>query len=205
MALKLSFSQRSAFVRIDFGVTPQTFARNATHPFVLLLGVQIRQGDICGLAPRCRSCLGTRKMHRHGRSPRKGLAAGLQRYRCPWCHATVSVLEEGMLPYRKITTAELEQCLDDPGSLARTAPPSRRRILRDAVRSFHRHLPQLRVRLGALLGIRSVESPLDQAWRNLRLLFGGIEEILGVLASTFGTSLLRSYRNLERWPVTKHA
>ena len=75
-----------------------------------------------------------------------------------------------MLPYRKITTAELEQCLDDPGSLARTAPPSRRRILRDAVRSFHRHLPQLRVRLGALLGIRSVESPLDQAWRNLKQL-----------------------------------
>jgi hypothetical protein len=110
-----------------------------------------------------------------------------------------------MLPYRKITTAELEQCLDDPGSVARTAPPSRRRILRDAVRSFRRHLPQLRVTLGALLGIRSVESPLDQAWRNLRLHYGGIEEILGVLASTFRTSLLRSYRNLERWPVTKHA
>jgi len=167
--------------------------------------VQIRQGDICGLAPRCRSCLGVRKMHRHGRSPRKGLASGLQRYRCPWCHATVSVLGEGMLPYRKITTAELEQCLDDPGSVARTAPPSRRRILRDAVRSFHSHLPQLRVRLGALLGIRSVESPLDQVWRNLRLLYGGIEEILGVLASTFRTSLLRSYRNLEHRPATKQA
>ena len=82
-----------------------------------------------------------------------------------------------MLPYRKITTAELEQCLDDPGSVARSAPPSRRRILRDAVRSFHRHLPQLRVRLGALLGIRSVESPLDQAWRNLRLLYGDMESI----------------------------
>ena len=63
-------------------------------------------------------------MHRHGRSPRKGLVAGLQRYRCPWCHATVSVLEEGMLPYRKITATELEQCLDDPASVACTELPS---------------------------------------------------------------------------------
>ena len=109
-----------------------------------------------------------------------------------------------MLPYRKITAAELEQCLEDPPSVTRTEPPSRRRILRDAMRSFHRHLPQLRMRLGALLRISSDESPLDQIWRNLRLLYGGIEEILSVLASTFRTSLLRSYRNLERWPVTKH-
>jgi len=109
-----------------------------------------------------------------------------------------------MLPYRKITAAELEQCLDDPASVTHTEPPSRRRILRDAVRSFHRHLPQLGMRLGTLLRIGSYESPLEQAWRNLRLLYGGIEEILSVLASTFRTSLLRSYRNLERWPVTKH-
>ena len=138
-------------------------------------------------------------MHRTEGAPRKDLAAGLQRYRCPWCHATVSVLEEGMLPYRKITAAEL-----DLASVTLTEPPSRRRILRDAVRSFHRHLPQLGMRLGALLRIGSYESPLEQAWRNLRLLYGGIEEILSVLASTFRTSLLRSYRNLERWPVTKH-
>jgi hypothetical protein len=84
-----------------------------------------------------------------------------------------------MLPYRKITAAELEQCLDDPASVARTDPPSRRRILRDAVRSFHRHIPQLRTRLGALLRIRSGESPPDQIWRSLRLLYGGIEQILG--------------------------
>jgi hypothetical protein len=45
-----------------------------------------------------------------------------------------------MLPYRKITAAELEQCLDDPASVARTEPPIRRRTFRDAVRSFHRHI-----------------------------------------------------------------
>jgi hypothetical protein len=144
-------------------------------------------------------------MHRHGRSPRKGLAAGLQRYRCPWCHATVSVLAEGMLPYRKIAAAELEQCLDDPASVAPTEPPSRRRTFRDAVRSFHRHIPQLRMRLGALLRIRPDKSPVDQIWRGLRLLYGGIEQILGFLASTFQTSLLRSCRNLEHRLATKHA
>ena len=105
-----------------------------------------------------------------------------------------------MLPYRKITAAEL-----DLASVTLTEPPSRRRILRDAVRSSHRHLPQLGMRLGALLRIGSYESPLEQAWRNLRLLYGGIEEILSVLASTFRTSLLRSYRNLERRPATRHA
>ena len=170
----------------------------------MFCSVQIRQGDICGLAPRCRCCSRMRKMHRHGRSPRKGLAEGLQRYRCPWCHATVSVLEEGMLPYRKITAAELEQCLDDPTSVAPKEPPSRRRILRDAVRSFHRHIPQLKMRLGALLRIRAGESPSDHIWRSLRLLYGGIEQILGVLASAFQTSLLRSYRNLEHQPATRH-
>jgi len=202
--VNLSFCQRRRFARKSFRFTPQTFARNASWPSALFSGVQIRQADICGLAPRCRSCSGMRKMHRHGRSPRKGLAAGLQRYRCPWCHATVSVLEEGMLPYRKITAAELEQCLDDPGSVTQTEPPNRRRTLRDAVRSFHRHLPQLRMRLGAVLRIRSGESPSDHIWRSLRLLYGGIEEILGVLASTFRTSLLRSYRNLEPCPAAKH-
>jgi hypothetical protein len=35
------------------------------------------------------------------------------------------------------------------------------------------------------------ESPVDQIWRRLRLL------ILGVIASTFQSSLLRSYRNLD--------
>jgi hypothetical protein len=54
------------------------------------------------------------------------------------------------------------------------------------------------MRLGALLRIRSNESLPDQIWRRLRLLYGGIEQILGVLASPFRTSLLRSYRNLER-------
>ena len=109
-----------------------------------------------------------------------------------------------MLPYRKITAAELEQCLDDPTSVAPKETPSRRRILRDAVRSFHRHIPQLKMRLGALLRIRAGESPSYYIWRSLRLLYGGIEQILGVLASAFQTSLLRSYRNLEHQPTTRH-
>ena len=110
-----------------------------------------------------------------------------------------------MLPHRKITATELEQCLDDPASVACTEPPIRRRIFRDAARSFHRHIPQLKMRLGALLRIRPDESPLDQIWRSLRLLYGGIEQILGVPASTFQTSLLLSYRNLEHRSATKHA
>jgi hypothetical protein len=59
------------------------------------------------------------------------------------------------------------------------------------------------MRLGALLRIRSDESSLDHVWRSLRLLYGGIQEILRVLASTFRTSLLPSYPNLEHQPATK--
>jgi hypothetical protein len=80
--------------------------------------MQIRQGDLRAGSPRCPSCSGMPKMHRHGRSPRKGLTAGLQRYRCPWCHGTVSVLEEGMLPYRKIAAAELEQKMPGRSSIS---------------------------------------------------------------------------------------
>lgn len=59
--------------------------------------------------------------------------------------------------------------------------------------------------MGALLRITTGDSLPDQIWRKLRMLFGGIEEIPGVLASIFRTSLLRSYRNIERRSATRHA
>jgi hypothetical protein len=125
--------------RIDFRVTPQTFARNADASIWFASGVQIRQGEISADSPQdavlvwgCERCIGTEG--RHEKASQQG------------CSATVALL----------------------------------------------------------LRIGSFESPLEQVWRNLRLLYGGIEEILSVLASTFRTSLLRSYRNLERWPATKH-
>jgi hypothetical protein len=40
------------------------------------------------------------------------------------------------------------------------------------------------MRLGALLRIRCGESPSAQIWRSLRLLYGGTEQVLGVLAAT---------------------
>jgi hypothetical protein len=49
-----------------------------------------------------------------------------------------------------------------------------------------------------LLRIGPGESPSDQIWRSLRLLYTGIE------ASTFQTSLLRSYRKLDHRLATKH-
>jgi hypothetical protein len=72
------------------------------------------------------------------------------------------------------TERSLQPSLSDAWTIRRrwpaTEPPSRRRTFRDAMRSFHRHIPQLGMRLGALLRIRPDENPVDQIWRGLRLL-----------------------------------
>ena len=67
--------------------------------------------------PNCLHCHGRPRMHRHGacrRTGSDGLPTMLQRYRCPRCLRTCSILKDGMLPYRRVSAEQLQSCLDNP-------------------------------------------------------------------------------------------
>ena len=175
----------------SFKNTPQTFVSTHVRLTGFLGVMQIRNADLKD-GPFCSKCLA--KMYRHGRSPRRG-GEGLQRYLCPRCRCTCSVLEPGMLPYRHLTSADVERCLDQPASILAEPCAHKRRRLSQAIRDFRRHGRKLLCELGTLL-------PLDlPIYPRLRTLFGTIESILHALAASFGTSLLGNYRSLRRAPL----
>jgi hypothetical protein len=147
-------------------------------------------------------------MHRHGKCKRTGsdgLATMLQRYRCPRCLHTYSILKDGMLPYR--SAEQLQSCLDSPQQL-QPEPESQSlpKPLRSALKSFQQRTGWIAMLMGPLLRwpIGLAPSEFSQRlWEQLRRLYGDAATILRVLASSFRTSLLHDYRCLIR-PTPKY-
>lgn len=142
-------------------------------------------------------------MHRHGQCWRKaadGSRLGLQRYRCPECRRTASVLKAGMLPYRRLDAEALQQALDEPEACKQPeAAPSR--PLRRAIQSFEGHALRLHLLVGTNVALSS--DPVRMArrlWPALRRRFGGVATLLVELAAKYGTSLLHDYRSLRLRP-----
>jgi hypothetical protein len=96
-----------------------SFALSARRQAVRSNLMQLWESDVV-YVPKCLRCHGRPRMHRHGKFERTGsdgLPTMLQRYRCPRCLQTCSVLKDGMLPYRRISAQELQNCLDSPQQL----------------------------------------------------------------------------------------
>jgi len=134
----------------------------------------------------------------------------VQRFLCPRCGYTWSVIPAGMLPYRSVGVARLEEHMDGESDVAGEGarPPPAPEIERGCLRRASERLSE---RTNFLCGLLGQQMPLLKNkdlgcfWRALRKL-GPLEDILVRLAREFKTSLLWCYRSLrphwERAPAS---
>jgi hypothetical protein len=164
--------------------------------------MQLGQATLIDRAPPCPRCPRAKNvsMHRHGgyRSKRRG-GARVERFCCPACRLTCTVLPAGMVPYRSSSVLELEQHFDQRLAAEPVAGAARRpRALERALRDFASRKQPLCDLFGQL--ISPAQATLAQLWRQLRKTLGSLEAILGMLHRSFGTSLLSDYRCLKAKP-----
>ena len=144
-------------------------------------------------------------MQKHGRYERYGEASGesrvvVERFLCPRCGRTWSVIPDGMLPYRSLGVAQFEGYLDAENGWAGEGarPPPAPEIERGCIRRARKRLSE---RTSLICGLLGQQMPLLENndfgcfWRALRKL-GPLKEILVRLAREFKSSLLASYRSL---------
>ena len=139
-------------------------------------------------------------MHRHGSYRRKRCGGTrVERFCCPVCRLSCTVLPAGLLPYRSSRVQELEQHFDQRLAAEPVASAVQRpRALERALSDFARRQQPLSDLLGQL--ISPAQASLPQLWRHLRKTLGSLEVILGLLHGCFGTSLLSDYRCLKAAP-----
>ena len=158
-------------------------------------------------APRdCARCEGSCKLHRHGsylryERPEGGRQVTVQRFLCPRCRDSWSVVPPNMFPYRSLPVSRFEELLDDQTGLADggARPPPATQIERGCIR---RAVKKLTERIPFLCGLLGQQMPTAQGpgfdwfWRALRKL-GPTQSILASLARDFKTSLLGCYLSLK--------
>lgn len=158
-------------------------------------------------APReCERCGGECRLQRHGRYERYGEASGerrviVERFLCPRCGRTWSVIPDGMLPYRSLGVARFEGYLDAENGVAGEGarPPPAPEIERGCIRRARKILSE---RTNFLCGLLGQQMPwLENKdfgcfWRALRKL-GPLTDMLARLAREFKTSLLGCYRSFR--------
>ena len=160
-------------------------------------------------APKdCARCSGQRKFWKHGTFPRlqgtqvKGAQqVKCQRYICPECGHTWSVIPSDMLPSRSIEVSRFQELMDEIFGLASgdARPPPATVLEEERVRRACKTLSERVAYLCGLLGQQmpmQASSDLSCFWRALREL-GSTQEILARLARDFKTSLLRCYCSLR--------
>lgn len=161
--------------------------------------MQISEEMLGNGCPECPKCQGRKKarMHRHGSyiSKRRG-GKPIERFCCPRCGLTCTVLPLGMVPYRSSSVKELEEHFDQrfaveplTGSVPR--PRALERALKD-LGSRRQHLCDV---LGQL--VSPANATVEQIWRHLRKAIGSLEAILAMLHGRFGISLFKDYRCLN--------
>jgi hypothetical protein len=156
----------------------------------------------------CLQCGGCRKLHRHGTFSRlAGTAAKefrkvkSQRYYCPECGRTWSVIPQDMFPSRSIAISRFQELADEKFGLASgdARPPPATVLEEERVRRACKTLSE---RVAYLCGLLGQQMPMQAScdlgcfWRALREL-GSTQQILVRLARDFKTSLLRCYCSLR--------
>ena len=153
----------------------------------------------------CAQCKGCAILHKHGSFTRwRGVdgtrSESVQRYICPRCRSTWSVIPSGMMPYRSIEVERFEELADSQlgstGGDARPPPATEKEegCIRRAMKKLSERIPLLCGLLGQQMPA-PVGMDIGSFWRALRKL-GSTGEILLRLARDFKTLLLRCYRSL---------
>ena len=143
-------------------------------------------------------------MHRHGCYHRYAQATGqekfpVQRFLCPQCGCTVSVLPENRLPYRPLHVDRLQSAFDAQAGVNSGLDPPPEPVeagcLQRAWTRFLTRVSGLTHAFGQMLpaGLRS-GAPL---WKELRRRVGSAEQILRFLAQCCNGSLLGNYACLR--------
>lgn len=162
--------------------------------------MQVREGSFHQSRPACPRDP-TQRVHRHGcyeryadcDSPRR---LRIERFRCPRCGRTLSVLPKSRLPYLALSTKQLQADFDAQASGTDPPPASEkeRGCLRRAFGRFAGRVAPLCALLGQM--IRPIKPGVSECWRALRRL-DNLEAILLLLATKFNTSLLADYHCLR--------
>jgi transposase-like protein len=125
----------------------------------------------------------------------------VQRYICPHCRHTWSVIPSGMMPYRSMPVQRFEQLTDKHFKLpcrAPRPPPATEKekgCIRRALKVLSKRIPFLCELFGQQLPVVA-KTNVSLFWRAMRAL-GPTVDILAQLARQFKTSLLGSYRSLR--------
>ena len=166
-------------------------------------GIQIRADSFSGERPACaRGC--PNRLHRHGCYRRYAQAQGqerlgVQRYLCPDCGLTISVLPVDRLPYRPVAGPRLEAHFNAQAGIGSGPAPPPGQLeagcLRRAWTRFQTRVETLKDAFGQL--ISSAISEAEPLWKELRLAKGTLAEMLKFLAQPRNLSLLGNYRCLR--------
>lgn len=139
-------------------------------------------------------------MHRHGNYHRYAKPTGqekfaVQRFLCPQCGHTVSVLPENRLTYRPLKVDRLQGAFDAQAKVSSGLDPPPEPVeagcLQRAWTHFLTRVEKLRHAFGQMLPAGPHPGP--QLWKELRRGFGSAEQMLRFLAQTCKGSLLGDY------------
>jgi hypothetical protein len=144
-------------------------------------------------------------VHRHGHYSRYAKACGserfnVQRFWCPQCQLTISVLPADRLPYRPLEGSRVEAFFNEQAEAGSGPDPPPEQLeagcLRRAWARFQTRGQTLREAFGLL--IPSVITSAAALWKQMRLAKQSLTGILRFLAQTRKISLLGDYRCLQR-------
>lgn len=152
--------------------------------------------------PQCRGCV---RLQKHARYTRwRGVDGAkrveVERYICPQCRRTWSVIPAGMMPYRSMEVGRLEELADvhfgsaDGGARPPPATEKESGCVRRACKVLSKRMVLLRGLFGQALPVL-VGADIGCFWRALRELGSTMANMLR-LARDFKTSLFGCYRSL---------
>ena len=162
---------------------------------------------------QCPQCGGEQVLHKHGcywrwRNVDGAERERVQRYLCPRCGHTWSVVPAGMMPYRSLEVRRFEQLADewfgltDGGARPPPATENEHGCIRRALKKLSKRIPLLCGFLGQRMPVLD-GTDTGGFWRALREL-GSTEGILVALARDFKSSLLGCYRSLRAFWEREH-
>lgn len=151
------------------------------------------------------------RLHRHGcyyryAKPEGDERLAVQRYWCPDCGLTVSVLPSERLPYRPLEAQRVQNYFDAQAGIGSGPDPPPGMLeagcLRRAWIRFQTRVQTLEEAFGLL--IPSVIGGAAQLWQQMRLAKESLALILGFLAQSRNISLLGDYLCLRLPTQTQH-